>query len=103
MGRPVDHLDAVAFQAAKSDLQAVVLSALDGLRARFDVVVAEGAGSPAEPNLMADDLVNLGLAATAGIPAVLVGDIERGGGCSPRSTGHWLSSPTTGATPSADS
>ena len=46
MGRPVDHLDAAAFQVAKSDLQGVVLSALDGLRARFDVVVAEGAGSP---------------------------------------------------------
>ncbi len=79
MGRPVDHLDAAAFQVAKVDLQAVVLSALAGLRDRFDVVVAEGAGSPAEPNFMANDLVNLGLAATAGIPAVLVGDIERGG------------------------
>ena len=79
MGRPVDHLDAAAFEVAKSDLQAIVLSALDDLRARFDVVVAEGAGSPAEPNLMANDLVNLGLATAAGIPAVLVGDIERGG------------------------
>ena len=79
MGRPVDHLDAAAFQVAKSELLPVVLAALDGLRTRFDVVVAEGAGSPAEPNLMADDLVNLGLATTAGIPAILVGDIERGG------------------------
>jgi len=79
MGRPVDHLDASAFERAKSDLRTVVLSALDDLRARFDVVVAEGAGSPAEPNLMANDLVNLGLATAAGIPAVLVGDIERGG------------------------
>jgi adenosylcobyric acid synthase len=79
MGRPVDQLDAAAFQVAKSDLRAVVLSALDDLRARFDVVVAEGAGSPAEPNLMANDLVNLGLATAVGIPAVLVGDIERGG------------------------
>lgn len=79
MGRPVDHLDAPAFELAKADLQPVVLSALDGLRARFDVVVAEGAGSPAEPNLMANDLVNLGLATAAGIPAILVGDIERGG------------------------
>ena len=79
MGRPVDHLDAAAFELAKSGLQRIVLSALDDLRARFDVVVAEGAGSPAEPNLMANDLVNLGLATAAAIPAILVGDIERGG------------------------
>ena len=49
------------------------------LRSRFDVVVCEGAGSPAEINLLRHDLVNLGLAQRAGIPAVLVGDIERGG------------------------
>jgi len=79
MGRPVGHLDAVGFELAKPDLRPVVLAALDDLRARFEVVVAEGAGSPAEPNLMANDLVNLGLATAAGVPAVLVGDVERGG------------------------
>lgn len=79
MGRPVEHLGAAEFQAAKADLLPVVLAALDGLRARFDVIVAEGAGSPAEPNMMNNDLVNLGLAAASGIPAILVGDIERGG------------------------
>ncbi len=79
LGRPVGHLDAAAFQLAKADLLPVVLTALEDLRTRFDVIVAEGAGSPAEPNLMANDLVNLGLAAASGIPAILVGDIERGG------------------------
>ena len=49
------------------------------MRTRFEVVVCEGAGSAAEINLLAHDLVNLGLARRAGIPAVVVGDIERGG------------------------
>ena len=56
-----------------------MLAALDRLRARFDVVVLEGAGSPAEINLLDGDLVNLWLADAAGIPAVVVGDIDRGG------------------------
>ena len=73
------HLDAVAYQAAKRHLRATVLQALGSLRARFDVVVLEGAGGAAEINLLADDIVNLRLAATGGIPAVLVGDIDRGG------------------------
>ena len=56
-----------------------VLRSLGDLRARFDVVICEGAGSPAEINLLDGDLVNLALAEAASIPAVLVGDIERGG------------------------
>ncbi len=79
MGRPVGCDDAQGFQKTKQSLQGVVLAALVALRGRFDVVVLEGAGSPAEPNLMEHDLVNLGLADAAGIPAILVCDIERGG------------------------
>jgi adenosylcobyric acid synthase len=79
LGRPWRELDAVDYQQAKGELRAVVLRALSSLRSRHDVVVCEGAGSPAEINLLEDDLVNLGLAATAGIPAILVGDIDRGG------------------------
>jgi adenosylcobyric acid synthase len=56
-----------------------VLDALADLRARYDVVVCEGAGSPAEINLRAGDLANMGLARAADIPVVLVGDIDRGG------------------------
>ena len=56
-----------------------MLDALADLRARYDVVVCEGAGSPAEINLRAGDLANMGLARAADIPVVLVGDIDRGG------------------------
>ena len=79
MGRPAGHLDAVAYQAAKPRLRATVLEALADLRSRFDVVLLEGAGSAAEVNLLADDIVNLRLAAAAGVPAIVVGDIDRGG------------------------
>jgi len=79
MGRPLAHLDAAGYQAEKPRLFATVLGALDDLRRRFDVVVIEGAGSPAEINLLHSDLVNLRLAAAAGVPAVVVGDIDRGG------------------------
>ena len=79
MGRPRAHLDAAAYQAEKPALVGTVLDALADLRRRFDVVVVEGAGSPAEINLLHADLVNLPLAARAGLPAVVVGDIDRGG------------------------
>jgi adenosylcobyric acid synthase len=79
LGEPVGHLDAVAYHAAKPALRETVLQALDRLRARFDVVLLEGAGSPAEINLLEADLVNLWLADAARIPAVVVGDIDRGG------------------------
>jgi adenosylcobyric acid synthase len=78
-GVPTGVLDAAAYHAAKPDLRPVVLAALERLRASFDVVVLEGAGSPAEINLLDGDLVNLWLAGAAGVPAVLVGDIDRGG------------------------
>ena len=79
LGRPAGHLDAAAYQAEKPRLFATVLEALADLRQRFDVVIVEGAGSPAEINLLHSDLVNLRLAAAAGIPAIVVGDIDRGG------------------------
>jgi adenosylcobyric acid synthase len=56
-----------------------VVSTLDGLRAEFDVVVCEGAGSPAEINLRERDIANLGLARAANLPVLVVGDIDRGG------------------------
>ena len=79
MGRPAGHLDAAAYQAEKPRLLATVLDALADLHSRFDVVILEGAGSPAEINLLHSDLVNLRLAAAAGVPAIVVGDIDRGG------------------------
>jgi adenosylcobyric acid synthase len=79
MGQPLADLDAGAYQQLKPRLRTVVLDALGDLRERFDVVVCEGAGSPAEVNLRAGDLVNMGLARAAGLPVVVVGDIDRGG------------------------
>ena len=79
MGKPWRVLDAADYQATKPELRGIVLDALADLRRRFEVVVLEGAGSPAEINLMEGDLVNLGLAERAGIGAVVVGDIDRGG------------------------
>jgi adenosylcobyric acid synthase len=79
MGRPQAVHEAGAYQGFKAELVHIVDAALADLRSRFDVVLCEGAGSPAEINLLEDDLVNLGLAHRAGLPAVLVGDIERGG------------------------
>jgi adenosylcobyric acid synthase len=60
-------------------LAAVVAAELESLRAEFDAVICEGAGSPAEINLRATDLANMGLARAAHIPIILVGDIDRGG------------------------
>jgi len=79
LGRPWATLDAAEYHRRKPELRGVVVAALNDLRARFDVVVLEGAGSPAEINLLDNDLVNLGLAASEGIPAIVVGDIDRGG------------------------
>jgi adenosylcobyric acid synthase len=79
MGRPRPVQAAADYQRSKSELMGVVDDALEDLRSRFDVVLCEGAGSPAEINLLDHDIVNLGLARRAGIPAVVVGDIHRGG------------------------
>jgi adenosylcobyric acid synthase len=79
MGRPIETQEAAAYQRAKGALVGVVDGALADLRSRYDVVICEGAGSPAEINLLGNDIVNLGLAKRAGIPAVVVGDIHRGG------------------------
>lgn len=79
MGRPYADADARSYQELKHALRPVVAQALAGLRERFDVVVCEGAGSPAEINLRHADLTNMGLAREAGLPVLVVGDIDRGG------------------------
>jgi adenosylcobyric acid synthase len=79
MGRPVAQLDAAGYHQHKPALLETVLGALADLRGRFDVVILEGAGSPAEINLLDHDIVNLPIAVAAGIRAIVVGDIERGG------------------------
>ncbi len=79
MGRPVGVMTAAEYHRHKPSLLATVLSALDDLRSRYDVVVLEGAGSPAEINLLDHDIVNLRVAHEAAIPALVVGDIDLGG------------------------
>lgn len=63
----------------RTQLAAVVADELASLRSEFDVVICEGAGSPAEINLRATDVANMGLARAANLPVVVVGDIDRGG------------------------
>jgi adenosylcobyric acid synthase len=78
-GTPIGHLSAAGYHDLKPQLLPVVLDALADLRHRFHVVIVEGAGSPAEINLLDNDIVNLRIAAAAELPAMVVGDIDRGG------------------------
>ncbi|HEY5858608.1 MAG TPA: cobyric acid synthase [Aldersonia sp.] len=78
-GQAVTTVGAADYIAHRESLRAVVADELSSLRAEFDVVICEGAGSPAEINLRATDLANMGLARAAGLPVLVVGDIDRGG------------------------
>jgi len=79
LGKAVAEVDALSYRELKPRLEAVVLESLASLRSRFDVVICEGAGSPAEINLRDRDLANMGLARAADLPVIVVGDIDRGG------------------------
>jgi adenosylcobyric acid synthase len=79
MGRPWGEVESSDWLEGRRALATAAHAAYDDLASRFDVVVAEGAGSPAEINLRAGDYVNMGLARHAGLPTVVVGDIDRGG------------------------
>ncbi len=78
-GKPHGHLHAENWHAIKPLLWQHVTVALNRLRARTDLVIIEGAGSPAEINLKAGDIVNMRVAQYANAPTLLVGDIDRGG------------------------
>ena len=78
-GKPWATASARSYGGMKRELAPIVLDSLEDLRSRFDVVVCEGAGSPAEINLRKNDLANMGLARAASLPVLLVGDIDRGG------------------------
>lgn len=69
---------ASGYQARKGELLGVVVESFRRLEAESDLVIVEGAGSPAEVNLRAGDIANMGFARAAGVPVVLVGDIDRG-------------------------
>jgi len=79
MGQPAGSVSATDFVDGRAHLAQAAYGAFDDLASRYDLVVAEGAGSPAEINLRASDYVNMGLARHASVPTVVVGDIDRGG------------------------
>ena len=79
LGHAEAEADAVGYRAHAPRLRRVALDSLARLRDTYDVVVCEGAGSPAEINLRATDVANMGLARAADLPVVVVGDIDRGG------------------------
>jgi len=78
-GRVATTAKARDYQMLKPQLLDSVMESFGRLAARFDLLLVEGAGSPAEINLRDGDIANMGFAERAGVPVVLVGDIDRGG------------------------
>ena len=79
LGHPEAEANAVGYRAHAPRLRQVALDSLARLRDAYDVVICEGAGSPAEINLRETDVANMGLARAAGLPVIVTGDIDRGG------------------------
>lgn len=73
------NMKAADYFRHKKELIPDIMKAYDTLAAQYDIIVIEGAGSPAEINLKRDDIVNMGMAKLAGAPVLLTGDIDRGG------------------------
>ncbi|MFW2364826.1 MAG: cobyric acid synthase [Desulforhopalus sp.] len=78
-GKPVGNMSVLEYNDYKPQAWGAVCDSYNSLADDFDVVVLEGAGSPGEVNLKADDIVNMKMAQYAGAPVILVGDIDRGG------------------------
>ncbi|RZU52471.1 adenosylcobyric acid synthase (glutamine-hydrolysing) [Krasilnikovia cinnamomea] len=79
LGEAVDTVSASNYRRLRPRLAETAHDTLAQLRSEFDAVICEGAGSPAEINLRDGDFVNMGLARQAGLPTIVVGDIDRGG------------------------
>ena len=78
-GEILGQMSAVNYFAYKKELIPVIIEAFESLAEENDIIVIEGAGSPAEINLRQDDIVNMGMAELADAPVLLAGDIDRGG------------------------
>ena len=78
-GEVLGNMSAREYFAYKKQLIPDILKAFHQLEEEYDIIVIEGAGSPAEINLKQDDIVNMGLARMVQAPVLLVGDIDRGG------------------------
>ena len=79
LGKPLGRMTWSGYQQLKPEFVRIVADSLHSLRAKHDLIIIEGAGSPAEINLAGQDLVNMHVAAEAQAPVLLVGDIDRGG------------------------
>lgn len=78
-GQVLGNMKAMEYYRTKHQYIPAVLDAYHSLASQYDILVIEGAGSPAEINLKQEDIVNMGLAALVDAPVLLVGDIDRGG------------------------
>lgn len=78
-GKVQGNMNAMAYFRKKNDYIPVIKKAYDSLASEYEIIVIEGAGSPAEINLKQNDIVNMGLAQIVDAPVLLVGDIDRGG------------------------
>lgn len=78
-GRPVGNMNAVQYHQYKPEVMHYVLQSFEHLADKFEWIVVEGAGSPAEINLRHGDIANMGFAEAVGCPVLIVADIERGG------------------------
>jgi adenosylcobyric acid synthase len=78
-GRAVDTMEASNFMVKRGPLIEAVMESFGRLTKSYDLVLVEGAGSPAEINLRERDIANMGFARRAGVPVCLIGDIEKGG------------------------
>ena len=79
MGRPLRHMTAHEYYANKDKMLEIAKEAYEALSEQYDVIVIEGAGSPAEINIKDNDIVNMKIAEIADAPVILVTDIEKGG------------------------
>jgi len=79
MGRPLRHMTAHEYYEKKESMLEIAMEAYDSLSSEYDVIVIEGAGSPAEINIKDNDIVNMKIAEIADAPVILVTDIEKGG------------------------
>ena len=79
MGEVAGNMSAAEYFHSKQTLRPIIKNAYDMLLKQYDIVVIEGAGSPAEINLKNNDIVNMGMAEIADAPVLLAGDIDRGG------------------------
>lgn len=79
MGKVKDNLDAVSYHNEKNNLKSIIKTTYEELLSENEIIVIEGAGSPAEINLRENDIANMGMAQIANCPVIIVGDIDRGG------------------------